>query len=64
MPAAGPAYPKFPARGSRKETENKGLAESRARTMPAAGPPTPKHPARGSHAFSSVKLLLQLTPKK
>ena len=63
MSAVGPAYPKFPARGSRKETEKKGLAGSRARTMPAAGPPTPKHPARGSHAFSSVKLLLQLTPK-
>ena len=26
-PAGGPRIPKFPARGSRPETENKGLAE-------------------------------------
>ena len=45
MPAAGPPNPKFPARGSRPETENKGLAGSQARTMPATGPPTSKHPA-------------------
>ena len=34
-----------PGRGSRPETENKGFAGSRARTMPAGGPPNPKHPA-------------------
>ena len=44
-PAGGPRIPKFPARGSRPETENKGFAGSRARTMPAGGPPNPKHPA-------------------
>ena len=44
-PAGGPRIPKFPARGSRPETENKGLAGSQARTMPATGPPTSKHPA-------------------
>ena len=44
-PAGGPRIPKFPARGARPETENKGLAGSQARTMPATGPPTSKHPA-------------------
>lgn len=37
-PAGGPPIPKNPVRGSRPETENKGLAGSRARTMPAPGP--------------------------
>ena len=37
MPAVGPLISKNPARGSRPETENKGLAGSQARTMPAAG---------------------------
>ena len=45
MPAVGPLISKNPARGSRPETKNKGLAGSRARTMPATGPPTSKHPA-------------------
>ena len=45
MPAGGPPNPKFPTRGSRLETENKGVAGSQARTMPAGGPPNPKHPA-------------------
>ena len=48
MPAGGPPIPKFPARGSRPKTENKGFAGSRARTVLVAGPPTPKFPARSS----------------
>lgn len=31
--------------------------------MPAPGPPISEFSVRGSYAFSSVKLLLQLTPK-
>lgn len=37
-PAGEPPIPKFPARGSRPKTENKGFAGGRARTVPAAGP--------------------------
>ena len=48
MPVAGPPTPKFPARSSRPETENKGLAGSRARTVSAAEPPPLEFPAQGS----------------
>ena len=55
MSAAGPPIPKFPARGSRPKTENKGFAGSRARTMPTGGPPTSKLPARGSRPKTENK---------
>ena len=55
MPAGGSLISKHPARGSRPETENKGLAGSRARTMPAAGSLIPKHPARGSRPETENK---------
>jgi|GEM_PF-6593253 len=55
MPAAWPPISKFPARGSRPETENKGFAGSRARTMPAGGPRIPKFPARGSRPKTENK---------
>ena len=55
MPAGGPPNPKFPARGSRPETENKGLAGSRARTMPTVGPLISKNPARGSRPETENK---------
>ena len=58
-PAGGPRIPKFPARGSRSETENKGFAGSRARTMPTAGPPIPKNPARGSRPETENKGLAE-----
>ena len=54
-PAVGPLISKNPARGSRPETENKGLAGSRARTMPAVGPRIPKFPARGSRSETENK---------
>ena len=63
MPEPGPPISEFRVRGSRPETENKGLEGSRARTVPAARPLFPNLPDRGSHVFSSVKLLLQLTLK-
>ena len=59
MPAVGPLISKNPARGSRPETENKGLAGSRARTMPTAGPPIPKNPARGSRPETENKGLAE-----
>ena len=54
-PAGRPPISKFPARGSRPKTENKGFAGGRARTMPAAGPPNPKHLARGSRPETENK---------
>ena len=56
-PAGGPPIPKFPARGSRPETKNKGLAGSRARTMPAGGPPIPKFPVQSSRPETENKEL-------
>ena len=55
MPAGGPLISKYPARGSRPETEKNGLAGSRARTMPAGGPRIPKFPARGSRPETENK---------
>ena len=55
MPAAGPPTSKNPVRGSRPETENKGLAGSRARTMPTVGPLISKNPARGSRPETENK---------
>ena len=59
MPAGGPPNPKFPARGSRPETENKGLAGSRASTMPPVGPLISKNPARGSRPETENKGLAE-----
>ena len=54
MSAPGPPISKFPVRGSRKETEIKGLARSRARTVPAPGPPISKFPVRGSRPGTEI----------